>query len=116
MSGAVRSGEAGQLSKLPIVSIILVSYNTRKMTLECLRSVMHETRTDFELIVLDNDSSDGSAEAVWRESPQVTLIESRQNLGLAGGNNAAARGATGDYILLLKPDSVILDGAIDKLV
>jgi len=101
----------------PAVSIIVVSYNTREMTLECLRSVFAETRAPFELIILDNASTDGSAEAIETEfGGRVRLIRSEHNLGFAGGNNAAAAGARGDYLLLLNPDTVVLNGAIDRLL
>jgi len=65
--------------------------------------------------VLDNHSSDGSVEAIAQSFPQVKLVASNQNHGFAQGNNIAIREARGEYILLLNPDTVILDGAIQKL-
>ena len=102
----------------PSLSIIVISFNTREMTLECLRSVFKETReTGFELIVLDNASSDGSAGAIRTEfGDRIKLIASNQNLGFAAGNNRAAKDAHGDFLLLLNPDTVVLDGAIDRLM
>lgn len=101
----------------PRVSILVVSYNTRDVTLECLRSVLRETReTTFELIVVDNDSRDGSAEAIQREFPDIDLIALDENVGFGQGNNVAAKRAKGELFLLLNPDTVVLDGAIDKLV
>jgi GT2 family glycosyltransferase len=97
------------------VSILIVSYNTRQLTLDCLRSVFAETKeVAFEVIVVDNQSNDGSAEAIHSQFPQARLIESESNLGFAGANNRAAGEATGDWLLLLNPDTVILDGAIQK--
>jgi GT2 family glycosyltransferase len=98
------------------LSILVISYNTRAMTLACLRSVIAETRTPFELIVLDNASSDGSAAAIAAEFPQITLIAEAENHGFARANNIASRRAQGEYILLLNPDTVVLDGALDKLL
>lgn len=100
----------------PVLSILVISYNTRAMTLDCLRSVVAETRTPYELIVLDNASADGSAEAIAAEFPEVRLIASRENLGFAEGNNVAARQARGEYLLLLNPDTLVLRGALDKLL
>lgn len=99
----------------PAISIIVVSYNTRDMTLECIRSVYAQTRLDFELIVLDNASTDGSAEAIRSEFPDIRVLAETENHGFAKGNNIAALQARGDYLLLLNPDTVVLDGAIDRL-
>lgn len=99
------------------VSILVVSYNTKEETLDCLRSVYDQThQVSFELIVVDNASSDGSAEAIAEQFPQTVLIDSKDNLGFAGANNLAAKQATGKYILLLNPDTVILENAIDRVV
>ena len=101
----------------PHLSILVVSYNTKKMTLECLASVFEQTRlTTFELIVWDNASSDGSPEAIAEAyGSRVRFVKSDENLGFAAANNRAAEIATGDYLLLLNPDTIILDGAIDAL-
>jgi len=100
----------------PLVSIILISYNTREMTLECLRSVKAETSVDYELIVLDNGSPDGSADAIAAEFPDITLVADGENHGFAKGNNVVIKQARGEYVLLLNPDTVVLDKAIDKLM
>ncbi len=100
----------------PVVSIIVVSYNTKEMTLECLRSVFDQTTLPFELLVVDNASTDGSAEAVAAEFPHIRLMAEIENHGFARANNLAAREAVGDYVLLLNPDTIVLDHAIDKLV
>jgi GT2 family glycosyltransferase len=98
------------------LSILIVSYNTRELTLECLRSVERETRADHEILVVDNASRDGSADAVRAEFPGVRLFALSENLGFARGNNLAAERASGEWLLLLNPDTVVLDGAIDRLL
>lgn len=101
----------------PRLSIIVVSYNTRELTLECLRSVYAQTReTSFELLVVDNASTDESAAAIAAEFPQARLWPLDENLGFAAANNFAARHASGEWLLLLNPDTVVLDRAIDRLV
>jgi GT2 family glycosyltransferase len=100
-----------------LTSVLVVSYNTRELTLACLRSVYEQTKgIEFEVIVVDNASADGSAEAIAAEFGQVKLIRSDRNLGFAGGNNLAAKQATGERLLLLNPDTVVLDAAVDRLV
>lgn len=98
-------------------TIIIVSYNTREMTLACLASVYAETvKTSFEVIVVDNASGDGSADAIRTQFPEVFLTELDANIGFAAANNRAATQASGDYLLLINPDTVVLDGAIDRLL
>lgn len=103
---------------MPRTSILIVSYNTRQMTLECLASGFAQTNPGtFEVVVIDNASEDGSADAIEREfGERVRLIRSTVNLGFAAANNLAARHARGDFLLLLNPDTVVLDRAIDRLV
>jgi GT2 family glycosyltransferase len=103
-------------SPAPRVSILVISYNTRAMTLDCLRSLEAETSVPHEVIVVDNASPDGSAAAIAAAFPHLRLIASQDNLGFAKGNNVAAAEAKGEYILLLNPDTVVLDRAIDRLV
>lgn len=99
------------------VSILVVSYNTRAMTLAALDSVMRETRdVGYEIIVVDNASADGSADAIAKHSTRPKLIALQDNIGFGRANNLAAEHARGDYILLLNPDTVVTGGAIDRLV
>lgn len=98
------------------LSIIIVSYNTRELTLDCLRSVYaHPPAVPFEVILLDNASSDGSAAAIAADFPQVKLIASQENTGFAGGNNIAAKQANGQRILLLNPDTLVLEDSLNAL-
>jgi GT2 family glycosyltransferase len=100
----------------PLVSILVISYNTRAMTLDCLRSIIAETTVPYELIVLDNASPDGSAAAIAEAFPDIRLIASGTNLGFAKGNNVAAGEARGKYLLLLNPDTLVLERAVDRIV
>ena len=101
---------------IPVLSILIISYNTRELTLAALRSVHAETRLSFEIILVDNASQDGSAAAVAREFPDVRLLAEAENHGFAKANNLAAARARGEYLLLLNPDTLVLSGAIDHLV
>lgn len=99
------------------VSIIIVNWNTVDILRGCLSSVYLQTHDIiYELIVVDNASSDGSAEMVKQEFPQVTLIANSENRGFAAANNQGMLIANGHYTLLLNPDTIILDGAIQKTV
>ncbi len=86
------------------------------MTQDCLRSLAVQTSVTHEVIVVDNASSDGSAEAIAAEFPQVRLLAESTNHGFAKANNLAAVEAGGRYLLLLNPDTVVLDHAVDRLV
>ena len=104
-------------SDLPLVSVMLVNWNTREMTLECLRTVFAQTtETPFEVIVVDNGSHDGSAAAIAAEFPQVRLMAEQDNHGFAKATNISVERARGKYVLLLNTDTLVLDHAIDRLV
>ncbi len=95
------------------VSVVIVSFNTRDVTLACVRSVFeHTPGCSFEVIVVDNASEDGSAEAIAREFPQATVIANTDNKGFAGANNDGLAVAKGRYLLLLNPDTVVNDASI----
>lgn len=105
----------------PAVSIIVVSFNTRELTLEAVRSAIDQTTSArFEIIVVDNASSDGSADAIAAAFPEtqypfLRLVRSADNLGFGAANNLASSLAKGRRLLLLNPDTVVLDAAIDRL-
>jgi len=97
------------------VSVIIVNWNTRDILRDCLQSIFEETRDiTYEVIVIDNASSDGSVEMVAAEFPQVQLIANRANRGFASANNQGLAVAGGRYVLLLNSDTVVLANAIAK--
>ena len=99
------------------VSILIVTYKCREAARDCLRSIYESTHDlDFEVIVLDNASGDGTADLVRSEFPQARLIALDENLGFAAGTNLAAEAAEGEYLLLLNPDTLVHEGAIAHLV
>lgn len=107
----------GEMPDALDLTIAMVSYNTRELTLRAIESVYEQTTsTSFELIVVDNDSHDGSADAIEEQFPSVRVIRSKDNLGFARGVNLAAEDLKSRYLLLLNPDTEVLDGAIDRLV
>ena len=99
------------------VTIIIVSYNTVDVTCEAIQSVYEQTQLiDFELIVVDNNSSDGSPILIGENFPDLQLIKLDSNIGFAAANNLAAKRASGRYILLLNPDTIVLNDAISILI
>lgn len=104
------------LDQAPEFSVIVISYNTREMTLACLASVYAETVGPFEVVVVDNASSDGSAAAIRAQFPQVKLIAEEINHGFAKAHDIALPHCSTSWFLLLNPDTLVLEGALDKLV
>ena len=95
------------------VSIVIVSFNTREVLRDCLQSIERESEgLRVEVLVVDNNSSDGSAEMVGEEFPGVCLIESEINLGFGPANNVALRVARGRYLVLLNSDAFLCPGAL----
>jgi GT2 family glycosyltransferase len=97
------------------VSIVIVNWNTCDLLRGCLRSIYRETHNiTFEVFVVDNASGDGSAEMVSREFPDVRLIRNQFNNGFAAANNQGIRIARGRFVLLLNPDTVIVDAVVER--
>lgn len=97
------------------VSVVIVNWNACDLLRDCLKSIFDQTRQiDFEVIVVDNSSSDASVAMVRDEFPQVKLIAEEVNLGFARANNVGIIQSRGRYVLLLNPDTVILDDAIGR--
>jgi GT2 family glycosyltransferase len=100
-----------------MLSILIVSWNTRDLLRKCLLSIHRFAPLHpYEVIVVDNASSDGSAEMVAKEFPQVKLVASRTNTGYAGGNNLAFAAAKGDWLLTLNPDTEFVDDSVDRAI
>lgn len=98
------------------VSIVIVTYNSRSVLEPCLQSLKKQTIFDrTEVIVIDNASSDGTPEMVHERYPWVELRAGRENLGFSRGVNVGIEEAKGKYFLVLNPDTVVRDDAIEKL-
>lgn len=103
----------------PLVSIIVLNWNGRADTIECLGSVRAIQYTNYHVIVVDNGSVDGSVPAVRQTFPEVTIVETGRNLGYAGGNNAgidAALKKGAQFILLLNNDTIVAPDILEKFV
>lgn len=99
------------------LSIIIVNYNTKKLTLECIQSVYESTiPQSFEIIVVDNNSSDGSVEAIQLTFPDVKVIKNAENVGFSKANNQAIKESTGRYVLLLNSDTIVNKDTITKII
>jgi hypothetical protein len=100
----------------PFVSVVIVNFNGLRFLESCLSSLTAQLYKNFEIIFVDNNSSDGSADYVREHYPSVTLIETGKNLGFAGGTNAGIRAARGDCILTLNNDTITDPHFIENLV
>ncbi|OGC13395.1 hypothetical protein A3D23_04505 [candidate division WOR-1 bacterium RIFCSPHIGHO2_02_FULL_53_26] len=99
------------------LSIIIVNYNNRGFLKDCLDSIYNSTRrVSFEIIFVDNHSSDNSVEFVRHTYPKVQVIENPANFGFCRANNQGLKIYRGKYALLLNTDTVVKDGAFDRLV
>ena len=98
------------------LSIIIVSYNTKSLLRNCLKTVFDNILLDKEIFVIDNASYDNTCGMVLEEFPKVRLIANLQNQGYNFANNQALKKAIGNYILLLNPDTMVTKEAIEKMI
>jgi GT2 family glycosyltransferase len=98
------------------ISVVIVAWNAKHYLESCLESLAKAPpRRSMEVLVIDNASTDGSVEMVTAKFPCVNLIESKENLGFAKGNNVAIRRCRGRYIALVNPDVIVFPGCLDGL-
>ena len=99
------------------LTISMVSWNVKEYLNNCLKSIYDTVNNlSFEVIMVDNNSNDGTAQMVKNQFPFIKLIENKRNCGFAVANNQAIKQASGKYILLLNPDTIILPGTIEGMV
>lgn len=98
------------------LSIIIVNYNGESYLEDCINSIYkYCSSIDFEIVIIDNRSTDNSVALLKKQYPEINLIESNDNLGFAGGNNLAAKQTCGENILLLNNDTILVQDISNAL-
>jgi GT2 family glycosyltransferase len=97
------------------ISIIIVSYNVSRLLQDCLRSIQAQNFPGTEIIVIDNQSTDDSVPMIRALFPGITLVENKYNAGFSSANNQGMALATGRYLLLLNPDTILHPGTLTSL-
>ena len=100
------------------ISIIIVSYNVREYIVSCIQSIYKHSKSNhsFEIIVVDNDSKDGTIDSIDKNFPNIPLIKNGYNAGFSAGVNDGFKICKGKYILVLNPDTVFVEDTLDKLI
>lgn len=98
------------------VSIIIVTFNNKELLSETLRSLLKQAYRNFEIIVVDNNSTDGTSDLMKTAFPEILYIRSDKNLGFSGGNNLGLKHARGEYVALLNNDAVAQPAWLGTLV
>lgn len=98
---SAQDGESAE----PAVTVVVVNYNGKDFLRGCIASLARQTFTDFETIIVDNASTDGSLETIDEQPGRLTILRQSTNLGFAGGNNVGARAGRGAWLALLNPDA-----------
>ncbi len=100
------------------ISVIIVNYNVKELLEQCINSIFSaSTKLDVEVIIVDNNSFDGSVQYIKEKfpgNPRLKIIESPVNMGFAKANNLGAREAEGEYLLILNPDTILQEDTLDK--
>lgn len=99
-----------------LISVVIVSFNTKELLKDCLHSLESSTPHNSEIFVVDNASSDGTVSMVKKDFPQIKLIANKKNLGFSKANNLAIKKTKGQFLLVLNPDTKIADDAINKMI
>ena len=99
------------------LSVIIVNYNVKHFLEQCLHAVQKASKNiDAEVFVVDNNSVDGSVALLHEKFPDIQLIENKENLGFSKANNQAIKKASGKYVLLLNPDTVVEEDTFEKVL
>ena len=100
----------------PFVSIIILNYNAGNLLLNCVDSVFKSTYPNFEVLVVDNISTDNSHVVCKKKFEKIHLIENKENLGYCEGNNVGIRNANGEFVVILNPDTIVEPNWLNHLM
>jgi len=100
----------------PLVSIVILNYNAGKLLINCVRSITKSKYSNYEIIVVDNNSNDQSHKECKNEFEQIRLIENKENFGYCEGNNIGIRKANGKFITILNPDTIVNENWLEFLM
>jgi GT2 family glycosyltransferase len=103
-------------STIPLVSIIILNYNAGNLLIDCVDSIQKTNHGNYEIIIVDNDSTDKSYLQCCKKFPEIILIENKENLGYCGGNNVGIQKAKGEYIIILNPDTIVDPNWVKELI
>ena len=101
--------------KESLVSIIVLNYNAGKLLLDCVTSLKKSTYENIEILVVDNISTDNSHIKCKEKFPDIKLIQNKKNLGYCGGNNVGINQASGEFIVILNPDTIVEENWLEEL-
>jgi GT2 family glycosyltransferase len=104
------------MMKNPLVSIVILNYNAGELLINCVKSVFQTKYSNFEVILVDNVSSDNSHIKCKEKFMKIKLIENSENFGYCEGNNIGIRNANGEFIVILNPDTEVKDSWLDELI
>ncbi len=103
-------------TKFPKVSVIVISYNSDQYISQCIDSILQSNYPDFEVIVVDNASKDNTVKELKKYRDRIKLIESKENLGFAGGNNLGIKNSNGEIIVMINPDAYVIENSIREMI
>ena len=103
-------------SAVPLISIVILNYNAEKFLDECINSIYKTEKVNFEIILVDNASTNKSYREFTKKFPEIKLIENKKNLGYCEGNNVGIRASKGEFVVVLNPDTVLTPTWLHELI
>ena len=103
-------------SNEPLISIVILNYNAGKLLDECINSIDKTEKVNFEIILVDNASTDKTYRECVQKFPNVKLIENKKNLGYCEGNNIGIRATKGEFVVILNPDTIVNPNWLHELI
>ena len=100
------------------ISIIIVNYNVKEYIISCIQSIYKHSKSNysFEIVIVDNNSKDGTADILEKDYPKISLIKNKHNAGFSTAVNQGAKICQGKYILILNPDTLFVEDTLGKLI